>query len=69
VQSPNHAADITLLRSRLSNISSDEIGRISNVIDSRQDILKSDGGILLAPAERSREAFVFCYIRQFRRII
>lgn len=63
MQIPSHTPDIPLLQLRLLNIPSEQISRISNVIDSRQDILKSNGGILLAPAERSRKAFVFCHVR------
>jgi hypothetical protein len=39
---------------------SDQVGRITDVFDSQQDVLERDRLILLGPAERSREAFVLC---------
>jgi hypothetical protein len=41
-------------------VSGDEIGRIPDVLDSFQDILKSHSLILLAPTKRSRQTFVLC---------
>lgn len=45
---------------RTRAVSSNEIRRVANVFNSRQDILERDGRILLAPAKRSRQALVFC---------
>jgi hypothetical protein len=42
------------------DVSGDEIGRIPDVLDSFQDILKSHSLILLAPTKRSRQTFVLC---------
>jgi hypothetical protein len=41
-------------------IPSDQIGRIPNVLDSQQNVLQRDRLVLFGPAERSREAFIFC---------
>jgi hypothetical protein len=41
-------------------IPSDQIGRITDVLDSQQNVLQRDRLILFDPAERSREAFIFC---------
>lgn len=43
---------------RTCALSCDKVGRIANVLDSRQDILERDGLVLLAPAKRSRKALV-----------
>jgi hypothetical protein len=63
MQIPSHTPDIPLLQLRLLNIPSKKISRISDVVDSRQNVLKSNRGILLGPSERSWEAFIFCYGR------
>jgi hypothetical protein len=41
-------------------IPSDQVGRITNVLYSQQNVLQRDRLILFGPAERSREAFIFC---------
>jgi hypothetical protein len=62
MQVPNpHTPDIPLLQLRLlNNIPSEKVRRVSNMLDSRQNIPQSNGRILLSPSERSRQPFVFC---------
>jgi hypothetical protein len=41
-------------------MSSDQVGRIANVLDSQQNLLERDRFIFLRPAKRGWKAFVFC---------
>ena len=47
-------------RFRLPNISSNKISRITNMLDRRQNVPKSNCFILPAPAKAHRETFILC---------
>lgn len=67
MQIPNHTPASPLLQLGPAIIISKKVGRVPNVLNARQDVRKSDGRIALCPAERNREAFVFCTIPSSQR--
>jgi hypothetical protein len=62
MQVPNHTPDVPLLLQLrlLNDISCNQVRRISNMLNSRQNILQSNSVTPLCPAKRCRQTFIFC---------